>query len=268
MTYEGMKPMTPEVHDALASWVRNGGALVYLGDDSDPYNAVRSWWNDSAQGRNYQAPRQHLFEKLGLAKDAPEGQHKVGDGVLIYDRASPAALSRREDGADHLRSKVRQACEAVDLAYHETNHLILHRGPYVIACGLDESLDIAPTVLKGRFLNLFDPDLPIVESLKVEPGSRNLLIDLDRVTARPPTVLASACKVMDAHSLPDGTFQFFAEGPQGVKAVARIALPDEPSEVSVDGHPLAADAWSWHASSRTLLIRFPNAAEGHRLVIR
>ena len=39
MTYEGMKPMTPDVHDALADWVKQGGVLVFLGDDSDPYNA-------------------------------------------------------------------------------------------------------------------------------------------------------------------------------------------------------------------------------------
>ena len=39
LTYEGMKPMTPDVHTALAKWVRAGGVLIVADDGSDPYNA-------------------------------------------------------------------------------------------------------------------------------------------------------------------------------------------------------------------------------------
>ena len=56
MTYEGMKPMTSEVHSALAAWVKHGGALVFMGDDSDPYNKVRTWWNNAKEKMNYTAP--------------------------------------------------------------------------------------------------------------------------------------------------------------------------------------------------------------------
>ncbi len=56
MTYEGMKPMTPEVHSALAGWVKQGGILIFMGDDSDPYNGVKAWWNDAAKGMSYAAP--------------------------------------------------------------------------------------------------------------------------------------------------------------------------------------------------------------------
>ncbi|MHB1767751.1 MAG: hypothetical protein ACYCUV_07850, partial [Phycisphaerae bacterium] len=45
LTYEGQKPPTPTFHDALAAWVKRGGALVVIDDDNDPYNAVREWWN-------------------------------------------------------------------------------------------------------------------------------------------------------------------------------------------------------------------------------
>ena len=140
MTYEGMKPMTPDVHVALADWVKQGGALVFLGDDSDPYNGVRAWWNDSTKGKVYNAPRQHLFERLGLPEDVGEGAHTVGKGSLIYNTRSPAALTHQSDGADQVRTLVRRACEAVGLTYHETNYLVLRRGPYIVAAGLDESL--------------------------------------------------------------------------------------------------------------------------------
>ncbi len=100
MTYEGMKPMTADVHDALADWVKQGGALVFLGDDSDPFNAVRAWWNDPKAAKTYKAPREHLFERLGLPADAAAGLHKVGKGFVVYDTAGPASLTYRTDGAE------------------------------------------------------------------------------------------------------------------------------------------------------------------------
>jgi hypothetical protein len=262
MTYEGMKPMKPEVHAALAAWVRLGGALIFVDDDRDPYNGVRFWWNDASKGMSYRTPREHLFERLGLAKDAAPGTHKAGAGWLIYDASSPAGLTHRPDGADHICGLVRRACESIGLQYRETNHLALRRGPYVIAAGLDESLDRPPHVLRGRFINLFDARLPIVESVTLAPGSRHLLLDLDHVRVSEPAVLASACKALGAEVAPDRSFRFFAEGPDKIEAVARVSLPSAPAEIRVDDQPLAADAWSWDAASKTVLLRFPNAAGG------
>ena len=270
MTYEGMKPMAPDVHDALADWVKQGGALVFLGDDSDPFNAVRAWWNDPAKAMAYKAPREHLFEKLGLAKDAPPGTHKIGKGVLIYDTASPSTLTYKPDGADLLRTLARQASEAVGLAFRETNYLALRRGPYVVAAGLDESIAGDPHVLRGRFLDLFDSHLRIVESATLIPGSRRLLLDLDRALARTPgpSVLASACKVLGAEKTADGAFKFYAEGPDRTEAFVRLALAETPKAVTLDGQPLPDELRTWDAASRTLLIHFPNAATGHWVIVR
>jgi hypothetical protein len=265
MTYEGMKPMKPEVHMALAAWVRQGGALVFVDDDRDPYHAVRAWWNDTSKGMSYRTPREHLFEQLGVAKDARPGTHKVGAGRLVYDASSPAGLTHRRDGADHVCGLVRRACEAIGLSYKETNHLALRRGPYVIAAGLDESMGGAPHTLQGHFINLFDARLPILESVTLAPGSRFFLLDLDhaRETKPKPAVLASACSVLGEEAAPDGSFRFYAEGPEKVDAVVRVFLSAAPSEVRLDDHPLARDAWTWDAASETMLLRFPNAPLGH-----
>ena len=45
MTYEGMKPMDQAANQAIADWVKAGGSLVFVDDDRDPYNHVKSWWN-------------------------------------------------------------------------------------------------------------------------------------------------------------------------------------------------------------------------------
>jgi hypothetical protein len=265
MTYEGMKPMTPDVHEALAGWVKQGGALVFLGDDSDPFNGVRAWWNDPGKGMTYKAPREHLFERMGLPKDAGAGAYKVGKGALIHDTSSPAALTYRGDGADHLRALARRACEAAGLEYRETNYVVLRRGPYVVAAGLDESLPGAPHVVRGHFLDLFDAGLPVLESVALVPSSRHLLLDLDRARRPGPAVLASACKTLGAETTADGAFRFYAEGPARTEAAVRVALPEPPKEVLLDGQPIPADARAWDAGSRTLLLRFPNAPGGHWL---
>ena len=62
LTYHGMKPLSAEVHQALAAWVKRGGVLVVCDDDTDPYNAVREWWN--SDGRHYRTPREDLFAAL------------------------------------------------------------------------------------------------------------------------------------------------------------------------------------------------------------
>ena len=162
LTYEGQKPPKPEFHTALAKWVRDGGALVVVDDDGDPYNAVREWWNTAPH--SYKTPRQHLFEALGIPKDAT-GLHRVGRGVVVREAVSPAALTYKEDGAERVRKAARQAAAAVKLAWKETDSLVLRRGPYLVAAGLDESTpDAKPYVLHGRYLNLFDPELAVLNT--------------------------------------------------------------------------------------------------------
>jgi hypothetical protein len=268
LTYEGMKPMTPEVHAAVAAWVKGGGALIFVGDDRDPYNGVRAWWNDSAKGMSYRAPREHLFEQLGLPKNTGAGAHAVGKGMLVYDTTSPAALTGRGDGADHVRALVRTACAAVRLPYRETAHLVLRRGGYVVAAGLDESLTVAPRVLRGHFINLFDAGLPVLEAVTLAPGSRHLLLDLDRPRPDGPSVVASACKVLGAERTGRGSFRFYAEGPETIQAVARVVLPTAPVEVTLDENPMKGDAWTWDARTGCLLLRFTNSATGRWVEIR
>jgi hypothetical protein len=163
---------------------------------------------------------------------------------------------------------VRTACAAVRLPYHETAHLVLRRGGYVVAAGLDESLTVAPRVLRGHFINLFDAGLPVLEAVTLAPGSRHLLLDLDRPRPDGPSVVASACKVLGAERTGRGSFRFYAEGPETIQAVARVVLPTAPVEVTLDENPMKGDAWTWDARTGCLLLRFTNSATGRWVEIR
>jgi len=263
LTYEGQKPPTAEFHKALAEWVREGGALVVVDGDSDPYLAVREWWNTAPFA--FQTPRQHLFQELGIAPDAT-GLHRVGRGVVLRENVSPAALTYRADGADLVRRISREAAEAIGLEWKETNALVLRRGPYVIAAGMDESVPEAKTfVLRGRFVDLFDAGLPVLREVPVAAGKRFLLYDLDKAGTAQPYVAAAACRVRNEH-VAGKDLLFDAEGIGSTQAVVRCAAKSAPKAVLLDGK--AAAQTTYDAASQTLLLRFPNTISPTRVEIR
>lgn len=62
LSYDFQKPPDGRTQSVLASWVRDGGSLIFLGG-ADPYNAVRdAWWR--VAGRT--DPQSDLWEKLGI----------------------------------------------------------------------------------------------------------------------------------------------------------------------------------------------------------
>ncbi len=262
LTYEGQKPPTPAFHEALAKWVRAGGALVVVDDDSDPYNAVKDWWNAAPMA--YKTPRAHLFGVLGLGADAT-GMNRVDKGFVLRAAISPAAQSRAQNGGETVRALVKQAAAAVQMQWQETNALVLRRGPYVVAAGLDESVPGFPAAtMRGRFVNLFDADLPVQTLVTLAPGQRSLLVDLDRFPAKNARVVAAACRVRD-EKVSGKTLSFQATGIAQTNAVVRVILPQAPKSVRIDGQPLGASQFDFEGG--TLRLRFPNSVEGVRVEI-
>lgn len=266
LTYEGMKPMTAADSAAVAAWVKAGGSLVFVDDDKDAYNQIPSWWNTAPS--RFKTPREALFAQLGIAVNSPAAEYKIGKGTLIYQVASPAALTYKADGSSTVWDLTRRACKAAGQPYQETNFLALRRGPYLVAAGLDESLADSPRQITGRFIDLFDAQLPILSKVVLTPGSRHLLLDLDRTRARAPAILAAACKTLGRKKMSDGSFRFYAEGPDNIIASVRLSLAAQPRMVLLDDHPLPADALVWDTGTKTLLLRFPNAASGHWITVR
>jgi hypothetical protein len=258
LTYEGQKPPTPEFHSAIAAWVRAGGALVVIDDDRDPYNAVREWWNTAPVA--FHTPRYHLFDALGIKEDA-KGLSHVGKGVVVYEPLSPATLTYEQTGAQQVRDLTHQAADAIGLSWKESNALALRRGPYLIAAGLDESVpDAATTVLHGRLISLFDPTLAVVHEVELNPGRREMLLDVDAATAGGHEgILAAACGVKDVSVTPK-EIRFRATGVQGSEAMVCVAINHPPRTVVVNGKTIAEGLWRF--ADGLMWIGFENSATG------
>lgn len=260
LTYDGQKPPSPEFHDALVRWVRAGGALIVLDDDKDPYNHARDWWNSG--DRHFDTPRDDLFQKLGIAATT-KGEHAVGNGYIFYEPQNPAALTYSESGADVVRGLFEAALKAIHQPLLETNALVLRRGPYVVAAGLDKipedpwQQSIRPVMLHGDFIDLFDSKLTEKKELSISPGTRAFLLDVSYFKSPAPRILAASAKISDEHET-NVSLTFKVEGIDRTQAIIRMLCPKAPRQVMLDGHPLDTSAYEYDGHS--LVLRFVDAA--------
>jgi len=261
LSYDGQKPLHPEVHDALAAWVRAGGALVVVDKDADPYNAVREWWNTN--GLHFLTPRTALFQSLGLDDSlAPREFHRVGSGGLIWLRERPSDLSQSAAGATQVVDAAKLAAQNLRLPWRESNHLLLRRGPYLIAAGLDESIDAPPRQLHGRFVNLFDPELRTQTDISVTPNSRYFLMDLDKAAARHQRLLASAGRTLTVSDSADA-LTLLIDGVGGTPGLVLLESPRAPKSLTFAGQPVA----HFNYAAGLLRVQIPLGDEPSRLVV-
>jgi len=269
LSYEFMKPEHPDLHAALAQWVREGGLLLYVGDDGDPYHRVREWWNG---GRKvYGSPREHLFECLGLPAAGIDGVARVGDGAVVHLREAPRRLAESREGAERLRRAAAELLATAGggraLGWEPGNAFTLRRGPYVVSAVMEESVHDRPLKLEGLFVDLLDPGLPIVRQAVVLPGRQSLLYDLTAEDAGGGNVIAASSRIEDFET-GDRTIRFVAKGPTGLSAVARIRCPFEPASAAAEA---GTEAWpvpfEWDAATQTLLLRYEHRPGGVRIAV-
>ncbi len=259
LTYEGQKPPSPEIHIALAEWLRNkhsgGPNILLLFGTGDVYNGVREWWNQG--GMNYERPQDHLTELLDLGRMPESGTYACGEGWLVFAPDSPAALAHDKLGATIVLDLVKQAHEKLGVAWTQRNVLALRRGPYVVAAGMDESTSETTTVLPGTFINLFDATLAVVKNPGIAPDTRWLLYDLARCPDY-PWVIAAAGRVLD-EVYDDNTLSFTIEGMAGTTCIVRAWVPNAPTTVVAQDRDVAI---LWDADSSTASVSFANDPAG------
>ncbi len=277
LTYQGMKPLTPDVHRPLAEWVKRGGALIVIDDDSDPFNSIREWWNSSREA--FKTPRQHLFAELGVSDgglekpgagaadgDAKPEQKKVGRGLLVWLRENPARLAATAEGDARVLSLAKLAAGALHETWKEANYLLLRRGPYVIAAGLDESVAEDAKRLEGRFTSLFDSELKIVREVRLTPGSRFLLMDLGALANDKPHLVAAAGKHSPVRLEKEGA-SFMVEGVADTPGIVLLGgIKRTPQSVALGGEKLETFAYS--PPDQLLWIRFRHLSRPRELTVR
>jgi len=265
MTYSNMKPMDAGSHGFIADWVKKGGILVFCGRDNDPFQTVTEWWNTN--GNKFKTPSEHLFLELGLQLSPAEGEYRCGKGVVCVLRQDPKEFVMNADGDAAFFKKVddlySNKSKAGILILKNYFHIV--RGPFEMAAVMDESVNDVPFVLKGLFVDLFDPDLPVVTKKTVNPDEQTYLLNINRLKDTSlPTVLAAAARISDEKT-EKKQYSFLAKAPSKTTNVMRVLLPAEPVNIEFAGNlnrPVANASYLWDKQSNTCLISFENDPDG------
>ncbi|MGO1244769.1 MAG: hypothetical protein ACTMH4_11865 [Sphingobacterium sp.] len=267
MTYSNMKPLDPKAHAQIASWVENGGKLIYCATDKDPFQSVQEWWN--SKGNSYASPSDHLFQAMGItAKDSQRGGvFAYGKGAVNIIRTDPKDFVIRADNSTALVESVRSFYDTPTSKLTFKNNFFLQRGMFDLIAVLDESVSDEPFKIDGVFIDLFDPKLPVYTSRTIKPGEQGYFLNLERVeNSSKPQVLAAASRVYE-EVFTASSYKFVAKSPVNTTNIARVLLPRKAKKVMVNGTD-QFEKENWDPTSKTYLLEFENDPDGVEVAIK
>jgi len=260
LSYEDFKPLDRAMHTALIEWVKGGGVLLVLGRDGDALDACEDfWWHKNCAD----SPLAHLLNEL-QAPAPGNGQWPLGKGWVIRDETSPARFADPKVAQSTYLDLITQALnKANGAAAPQTGSFCMQRGPFVVAHAETKQLS-----LKGRLLDIFDPQLALKDAVELQPGESGLYRDVaPQVKAGKPALLHATHRVMACKG-EGGTLTFTLRGPAETPGVARVffleANAAQVKATAANGDPVDVTS---RAAGDTLLVSFPNAPEGVTVVI-
>jgi len=178
-----------------------------------------------------------------------------GKGHVIFFGVSPVFFAQSFSGANVIRSLIRYACEEkLGIPYREQGYLKLRRGRYVIVQSLEEDM-----VLKGKFLDLFDTRIRLVEGFKVpRRGSALLYAVEDLLDDHRPRLLFSSHKLVSKKER-SREIVFSVKGPLKTRGVSRIALNgNKLSSITARGPEVGSPLLNCDQEDDTLYVCFEN----------
>ena len=259
MSYEYMKPDTPDINTALAEWVRRGGILIYAGDGSDPYNRINSWWKGK-----YENPAGHLFEMLGIAPTDENRIFTCGKGLAAVLPVNPAKFCFSKAGADMLRGFVADVLSRKGIKTEYKNNLCIRRKNYVIAAVMDESVSSEPLVIEGNFADMFTPDFALKTKVTLAENDKCLLFDLDKIKDSSLEVIGTSVRVLSLDVCGDKITLDFA-GAGDLRASLRLKVPFEIKSARIGETPCDV---TFDAGTSTVLVSFDNTPGKKTLVLQ
>ncbi|HEX3077947.1 MAG TPA: hypothetical protein VHQ24_13890 [Lachnospiraceae bacterium] len=260
LSYEYMKPETMETNETLANWVKAGGSLIYIGDNSDPYHRIEGWWNHGEQ--SYDSPASHLFELLGLPEPLGNEVHQVEKGQVAVFHMAPARLTLNAQYGKEYRTFIKDVLERKGCIWTYRNHLVMKRGPYIIAAVMNDSCSNEQKVFEGLYADLLEEGYPIIRRKTVESDGNAILFDFAKLGDESVRVIGSCARVLQVDCDKNNISAKFKAADR-IRVSVRLRVPKQVTElhaVDQEGQEIPL-SWSWDEESRTVLLCYESHNE-------
>lgn len=262
LSYEYMKPSAPDLHQALAGWVRGGGLLIYVGDGTDAFHSVREWWNSGENG--YRNPAEHLMEALGLSRTPADGLYSVGEGRVLVIGKHPTMLARDAKASDDYRDAVRTLMNMTSTA-----SMILRRGAYYVTAVMDEAPESQSDTLKGSFIDLYDHLLPVVEDPTLAVGSVGLWYDVSRIDRSRGSEIIAISGRAEKIVYGQRSLTFDSRSPSEMTVAVRIYTARPPKSIQIkEGQTVTELSFEYEPDSETTYFTYPSNGEKISVKVR
>jgi hypothetical protein len=201
-----------------------------------------------------------LYRAAGT-ETVPAWTSPSGSGTVVYCGVPAAYGADSAAGAELVRSLTRLACLKAKAEFRE-GPVVARRGPYVVAHALGRTMQ-----LKGQFINLFDPDLPLVMNPEL-PYREPVLYKEVRLITRVPTLLHGSNRVTVLEQSA-ARLRVKLDGPQDTRGIVRI-FPAGMSIAGIEAVDSSGAAAKVQAriEGRTIRISYTQQATGLNLTVR
>jgi hypothetical protein len=127
---------------------------------------------------------------------------------------------------------------------------------------MDESVSQQSLLLQGKFIDILDGTLPVIEEKVIPFGSHALLYDLEKIKSERAQILLSASRTRIVEQS-QSALVFTSTAPLGTNCVTVLRLPQKPRSVELkceDGSAVSFDQ-QWDQHHNILRLFHKNLAE-------
>ena len=194
-------------------------------------------------------------------------EQAAGEGTLIAVGVPSAAYSQQTGGTDAMQALVAYACdEYSDYTYESTTLVWTKRGRIVAAHSYADD-----NVLIGSFINLFDPELPIVDHIVLNARDDVLLCDISGADLSVPRLLYSGGAHAYAPKESASETVFCISGPNGTTISSRLLCADGTYPQSVTARDADGNALTvisvWDGDTDSLLVQLRGDVKGATVTV-
>jgi hypothetical protein len=272
MSYDYFKPTNHELHYALNAWVRSGGVLVYVGDESSSFNSASEWWNEGRTA--HPSPLNHLLETVGIdrtkqraavrrktvtgenltQRSVAEFMHEIGNGIFVYIPANSIFPAREPDYRKLVTKALLSAAEKRGIFFNKKDYFSIIRGEYR---AVKVKNDGEPLSVKGTLVDLFSKDLTVEAEKILHAGECGFFYDIEEKKDDDLAVIAIGAKINDLAVHSRG-LSFKASSIKGSICPCRLYFPHS-CEVKVNGIPVKTTR---DATKKTVFFTFEGDPDG------